>query len=158
MSGFEEVEMDFARLRLSENERAERLAAQTECTLTWLRGDGWPVAAIQTYVWERDAFWVTSFRDRPRVPCLIAEPRSAVAVSSAGSAAPPERMVSARTLATVHTDPHVGNWFYPAFCRRATSDDAAATVMARALARQDRVIIELRPQSWNSFDGGRLRG
>lgn len=140
------------------DERAELLASQTECTLTWLRADSWPVAVIQTYVWERDAFWVTSFRDRPRVARLIAEPRSAVAVSSAGSPQPPGRMVSVRTLAIVYTDPAEGNWFYSAFCRRAAPDDAAATVMARALANQDRVIIELRPQSWNSFDGGRLRG
>jgi hypothetical protein len=148
----------FARFRLSEYECAELLASQTECIPTWLNIDGWPVAAVQTYVWERDAFWVTSFRDRPRVARLITEPRSAVAVSSAGSPQPPERMVSARTLAIVHTDPAVGNWFYPAFCQRAAPGDAAAAAMPRALAHQDRVIIELRPQSWNSFDGGRLRG
>jgi hypothetical protein len=29
--------------------------------------------------------------------------------------------------------------------------------MARALAQQDPVIIELCPQSWNSFDGMRMR-
>jgi hypothetical protein len=40
-------------------------------------------------------------------------------------------------------------WFYPQFCKMAGLD-------AATLARQDRVVIELRPQSWNSFDAKRM--
>jgi hypothetical protein len=89
--------MDFAAFRLNDDERRQLLAVQTECTFGWLNSDGWPVSAFLTYLFERDAFWVTSFRDRPRVDCLIADPRSTVAVSSAGKELAHGRMISART-------------------------------------------------------------
>jgi hypothetical protein len=92
---------------------------------------------------------VTSFRDRPRVDYLIAEPRSTVAVSSAGKELAHGRMISARTLAVVHDDAPTAEWFYPRFGEVAGLD-------AAVLARQDRVVIELRPQAWNSFDATRM--
>ncbi|SPM31540.1 hypothetical protein [Mycobacterium terramassiliense] len=141
--------MDFAAFRLTDDERLQLLAVQSECTVGWLNSDGSPVSAFLTYVFQRDAFWVTSFRDRPRVACLVADPRSTVAVSSAGKPLPHGRMISARTLAVVHDDVSTAEWFYPRFCTMAGLDPAV-------LARQDRVIIELRPQAWNSFDGQRM--
>jgi hypothetical protein len=141
--------MDFATFRLSDDERIQLLAMQTECTIGWLNSDGWPVSAFLTYVFERNAFWVTSFRDRPRVACLVADPRSTVAVSSAGKPLGQGRMISTRTLAVVHDDVSTAEWFYPQFCKMAGLD-------AAVLARQDRVVIELRPQAWNSFDAKRM--
>ena len=68
--------MDFAAFRLSDDERRQLLSVQTECTVGWLNSDGWPVSAFLTYLFERDAFWVTSFRDRPRVDCLSRTPEA----------------------------------------------------------------------------------
>lgn len=149
--------MDFSDFRLSRAERLRLLDAQTECAITWLNSEGWPVVAVQSFVWRDGAFWVTSFRDRPRVSLLSREPRSAVAVSSIGTQLEPEQMASARTVATVHDDESTAQWFYPAFSRRVTSDENAARAMARTLAAQNRVIIALRPQSWNTFRGARMR-
>jgi hypothetical protein len=56
--------------------------------ISWLDAQGWPVAAVQSFVWDRGAFW-TTFRDRPRVSLLLDEPRSAVTVSSAGPSLDP---------------------------------------------------------------------
>lgn len=148
--------MDFSRLRLSHSERLRLLQTQTECTVNWLNSEGWPVAAIQTFVWRNDAFWVTSFRDRPRVSLLAREPRSAVAVSSIGTPLEAQQMASARTVATVHDDESTALWFYPAFSQRVMSDENGARAMARTLAGQDRVIIELRSRSWNTFRGTRI--
>lgn len=115
------------------------------------------MAAVQTFVWHDDALWVTSFRDRPRVSLLAREPRSAVTVSSMGTPLEAQQMASARTVATVHDDESSARWFYPIFSQRVISDRTGARAMARALAEQDRVIIELRPQSWNTFRGARIR-
>jgi len=153
----EENLMDFTAFQLTAEERTQLLNMQTECSISWLNAQGWPVAAVQSFVWDRGAFWVTSFRDRPRVSLLLDEPRSAVTVSSAGTSLDPEQMISARTLATVHDDDATADWFYPAFCRRVSRDDKAAAAMASAIAAQSRVIVELRPQSWNSFHGTRIR-
>ncbi|BCP05411.1 hypothetical protein [Mycobacterium paraintracellulare] len=149
--------MNFQAFQLTSEQRLRLLDAQTECTVSWRNAEGWPIAAIQSFVWEDDAFWVTSFRDRPRVTLLTADPRSAVTVSSAGTGLGPDWMVSARALAHVHGDASTAEWFYPAFCRRVTSDERSALAMAGVLAGQPRAIIELRPQAWNSFDGMRMR-
>jgi hypothetical protein len=141
--------MDFATFRLSDTERELLLAVQTECSVAWLNRDGWPVSAFLTYVFDRDAFWVTSFRDRPRVSCLLADPRSTVAVSSSGKDLRHGQMISARTTAVVHDDVSTAEWFYPQF-------GAISGLDAALLARQDRVIIELRPHGWNSFDADRM--
>jgi hypothetical protein len=88
---------------------------------------------------------------------LHADPRAAVVVSSKGTDVGPERMVSARATAAVHDDADTKEWFYPAFAARVAAEEAARPAFAKFLGRQDRVIIELRPVSWTSFDGILLR-
>jgi general stress protein 26 len=149
--------MDFRAFRLTAAEREELLAAQDECTVTWTNEEGWPVGVVQTYVWHDGAFWVTSFRDKPRVARLQADPRAAVIVSSKGTPVGSERMVSARASATVHDDAASKDWFYPAFAARVVDDETALPSFVKILGRQDRVIIELRPLSWTTFDGMLLR-
>jgi hypothetical protein len=150
--------MNFEAFRLTPAEREELLAAQHECTISWNNADGWPVAVIQTYVWQRSSIWVTAFNDKPRVGRLRADGRAAVAVSSSGTSLPADRMASARVMAAVHDDPAVAEWFYPAFAAIAAGpDERAQQGFVKALTRQDRSVIELRPVSWTSFDGGLLR-
>ncbi|MEZ0351969.1 hypothetical protein [Mycobacterium sp. pR1184] len=146
---------EFSQARLTGDAFARLLDTQTECVVSWIDGKGRPVSAVQTYLWRQDALWVTAYRDRPRVKALKVDPHSAVCVSSAGTELPVQQMASARTLAVVHTDGSTGGWFYPAFCERAFPQ--ISEKMAVLLAKQDRVIIELRPQTWNTFDGSRLR-
>lgn len=149
--------MRFDHARLGRAGREALLVAQDECTVSWTNDDGWPVGVVHTYVWHDGAFWVTAFRSKPRVGALGARPRAAVVVSSKGTDVGPEKMVSARVVATVHDDDATTSWFYPAFVARTGGDAAAREQMARVLARQDRVVIELRPVSWTTFDGVLLR-
>jgi hypothetical protein len=149
--------MDFKAFRLSDEAREELLATQDECTLSWTNDEGSPVSVIQSYVWREGQLWVTAFRDRPRVQALRHRPQAAVAVTSKGTDLGTERMASARVLATVHDDEDTKAWFYPAFAARAAGSPAAEQPFARALARQDRVIIQLAPVAWTSFDGALLR-
>jgi hypothetical protein len=149
--------MRFDLARLTPAVREELLVAQDECTVAWTNDDGWPVGVVHTYVWRDGAFWVTAFRSKPRVAALQTRPHAAVVVSSKGTDVGPEKMASARVVATVHDDEHTKAWFYSAFVARTRGDAAVREQMARALARQDRVIIELRPVSWTSFDGMLLR-
>jgi hypothetical protein len=149
--------VNFDACRLRTDEREDLLAQQDECTISWMNDAGWPVSVVQTYVWARGAFWVTAFQDKPRVDRLRADQRAAVAVSSKGTSVGPERMASARVIATVHDDESTASWFYPAFAARLTPDEKARDQFAGMLGKQDRVVIELRPVSWTTFDGVRLR-
>lgn len=125
--------------------------------MTWTNDDGWPVGVVHSYVWHDGAIWVTAFRDKPRVAALAACPRAAVVVSSKGTDLGAEKMASARVVATVHDDEATASWFYPAFVERTAGDARVRDLMLRALAKQDRVVIELRPVSWTTFDGELLR-
>jgi hypothetical protein len=147
----------FSRARLSPSDSDALLASQDECSIAWTNDDGWPVAVIQTFLWHEGSLWITAFRDKPRVAAMVARPRAVVTVSSKGTDQGPERMISARVVPTVHDDDGTKAWFYPAFAGRTSDDPAMQAGMAKALSRQDRVIIELRPVSWNTFDGIALR-
>jgi hypothetical protein len=149
--------VDFRAFRLTVAERNELLVAQDECTIAWTNVDGWPVGVVHTYLWTEGAFWVTAFRDKPRVARLTADPRAAVIVSSKGTSTGPGRMVGARASVVLHDDEDTKAWFYPAFAERAVEDELARPGFVKVLGRQDRVIIELRPVSWTSFDGNLLR-
>jgi len=139
-------------------DREALLAEQDECSIAWTNDEGWPVAVVQTYVWHDGALWVTAFRDKPRVAAWVADPRAVVTVSSKGTAQGRERMVSARVVPTIHEPGSpAAEWFYAAFGARFSDDPAVQNGMAKALSRQERVIVELRPVSWNTFDGVALQ-
>lgn len=149
--------MKFNNFRLSDPLKEELLNSQDECSISWLNRDGWPVGVIQSYLWHDGAFWVTAFANKPRVEALKQRPKATVMVSSKGTDLGPEKMISAKVLATVHDDDGTKTWFYPAFAARVQSDEHSRQLFAAALAKQDRVVIELRPVSWLSFDGMLLR-
>lgn len=143
-----------------EPERREAmLARQLECAVVWSTRDGWPVGVMHLYVWHEGRFWVTCTAARKRVAALRARPKSSVVV-----AFPDERTVTAKTLATVHDhgSPHHDR-FYRALAKRVVPGqppsirDAGEAAWIERLDTPDRVVIELAPQAWISFDGRKVR-
>lgn len=138
--------------------REELLAAALECVVTWTAGDGWPVSAVHWFVWRDRRFWVTAAADRGRIAALRARPRSSVVVSGTGALPGPPRSVTARTLATVHDDGRVlAGWFAAELAAKAHGPGTgAAGRFERMLRETPRVVVELRPEAWTSYDAGRL--
>lgn len=134
------------------------LARQDECAVVWSTSDGWPIGVMHIYVWREGRFWVTCMPERKRVPALRARPRSSVIVAFER-----EQTVTAKTLATVHEhgSPH-HDWLYRALAQkvlptqpenvRALGEDA----WVERLDAPGRVVIELAPQKWISFDGRKV--
>ncbi len=138
--------------------RAALLSRQTECAVVWTTSEGWPVGVMHIYVWHGDRFWVTCMPERKRVPALRARPQSSVIV-----AFPQEQTVTAKTLATVHehgSSEH--GWFYRALARKVLPSQPAAIralgedAWIERLDSPGRVVIELAPQKWISFDGRKV--
>jgi len=134
-------------------------AAQTECAVVWSTSDGWPVGVLHRYVWHEGRFWVSTMAHRKRVPALRARPKSTVIVS--GENVRPgwrDFTVTVKTLATVHEgDPEVTRWFFPALASRLTGGDAArAAAFVERLDTPGRVVIELDPQAWITYDGAKV--
>ncbi len=136
--------------------QAELYAAQTECVVNWTTREGWPVGVMHRFVWRDERFWVTCAPQRARVPALRARPQSSVVVTSEGTWLGGDISTTAKTLATVHDDPTIKAWFYPALAERQRETEADRIEFMRRIDTPGRVIIELEPVAWITYDGIRL--
>ena len=152
---------DVRDIGVDEAKREQLFEAQTECSVAWTTRDGWPVAVMHRFVWREGRFWITCTAERMRAKALRARPKSCVVVSSEGTWLGGDVTTTAKTLATIHDDRDVKDWFYPALARRQRSGEGAAADAARAefLRRIDtptRVVIEFVPVTWITYDGNKL--
>ncbi|MBY0398986.1 hypothetical protein K2X89_01740 [Myxococcota bacterium] len=150
---------DVSRYPIEEAARDALLAGQRECAVVWSTRDGWPVGVMHLYLWHEGRFWVTCTARRKRVAALRARPESCVIVAFSE-----ERTLTARTLAIVHATPSEhARWFYPALARQVLAEQPESVrregvegFVAR-LESDDRVILELVPHKWISFDGRKVK-
>ena len=138
--------------------REQLYREQLECTVAWSNREAWPIAVMHWFVWNNDRFWVTVMRQRKRVAALRERPESCVVVSSAGTRLGAARTVTAKTLATVHEGGEVGRWFFPALAAKAWGHDADEQAnFRRMLESTDRVIIELSPVQYITYDAMKMQ-
>lgn len=147
---------DVAGLGVDDQKRDRLYDAQTECAVVWTNSAGWPVGVLHRFVWHEERFWVTCTAGRARVPALRARPESCVIVSSEGTWLGGDVTTTAKTLATVHDDDTVRAWFYPRLAERQRGAVADRAEFLRRLDTPGRVVIELRPVEWITYDGVRL--
>jgi len=155
LADFEDVSL----YTIEDSHRETLLANGIECAVNWSTRDGWPVGVMHIYFWREGRFFVTCTAQRKRVSALRREPRSSVIV-----AFPEEQTITAKTLATVHApgNEHAA-WFYPALAERMlpgqpkTVREAGAAAFVERLESDQRVILELVPQKWITFDGRKVK-
>ena len=136
--------------------REELYQAQTECVVNWSTREGWPVGVMHRFVWRSEKFWVTCAPQRKRVAALRARPQSSVVITSEGTWLGGDITTTAKTLATVHDDPAVREWFYAALAQRQRKEPEDQREFLRRLDTPGRVVIELEPVDWITYDGVRL--
>jgi hypothetical protein len=140
-------------------EKIERLLQiQTECSVLWTTQDGWPVGVMHRFVFQDDKFWVTCASQRKRVPALKKRDKSAVIISSEGTAFGPDQTLTVKCRATVHEhNAAVKGWFYHALATKLHGGNAeGVAVFEKFLDTPTRVIIELEPSKWITYDGVKL--
>ena len=150
---------DVSMFAVDEGKRDRVFEAQTEAVLMWTTTDGWPVGVMHRFVWHDGRIWMTCAEQRVRVKALRARPKSCVSVTSEGTSVGADINIVAKTLAVVHPDDDraTKEWFFPLLAARQRKGDPAA--QAKFVERVDhpgRVVIELVPQSWITYDGNRL--
>ncbi len=138
--------------------RESLLASHRECAVVWSTADGWPVGVMHLYVFRNGRFWITCTGRRKRVTALRTRPRSSVIVAFES-----EQTVTAKTRARVHDHGSAHHdWFYRALAERvlpsqpAAIRDAGEAAWIERLDSPDRVVIELVPEKWISFDGRKV--
>lgn len=155
LQDFEDVSL----YTIDEAARDALLARHREAAVVWTTREGWPVGVMHIYLWREGRFWVTCTARRKRVSALRSRPRSCVVVPFAD-----ERTVTARTLATIHpAGSEATRWFYPELARAVLAEQPEAVRLEGVdgfvgrLESDDRVVIELVPQKWISFDGRKVK-
>ncbi|MCR9277004.1 MAG: hypothetical protein NXH85_03440 [Pseudomonadaceae bacterium] len=139
--------------------KVERLLQlQSECSVLWSTKDGWPVGVMHRFVYQDGKFWVTCASQRKRVPALKKRNKSAVIISSEGTALGADQTMTVKCLATVHEDnPSIKGWFYHALAMKLQQGDPdKVAVFEQFLDTPTRVIIELEPQKWITYDGTKV--
>ncbi len=142
-----------------EHSKIERLCQlQSECSVLWSTSDGWPVGVMHRFVYQDGKFWVTCARQRKRVPALRKRDKSAVIVSSEGTPLGGDQTMTVKCRAIVHDDNQaLKDWFYPALAMKLNEGDRGrAAAFRNFLDTPTRVIIELVPAKWITYDGVKL--
>lgn len=157
MSGEFEAFEELKHYPVDPDKRERMFAEQLECAVAWTTSQGWPVAVIHWFVWRDGRFWVTSTTVRKRVAALTARPASCVVVSSVGTSLGPAQSVTAKTAATIHDDLETKTWFYRALADKAYPDEPEyRDFFHRMLHDTTRVVIELEPVQWISYDATKM--
>ena len=143
---------------LSGEREATLLAKQTEAVFMWTNADGDAVGVVMNYVFHGGSFWLTGSGQRKRFAALRRRPRAAVAITSRGTDIGVSQSVTYKGDVVLHDDAATKAWFFPALAeRQRRGDDAGAKAeFLRRLDTPTRVVIELAPVRWITYDGNRL--
>ena len=144
---------------LDEEQLESLLVNARECALNWSTQDGWPVGVIHAYVWHEGRFWITCAVHRHRVAAIRRDPRVSVIVSSAAcdpDSGAPGGQATAKGRCIIHEDRETKDWFYPALANKISPDAEAAAAFVERLDSPLRVILEVIPEKWILFDGGKM--
>ena len=143
----------------SEQQINELMTKAGECTFNWGTIDGWPVGVIMSFLWKNGSVWVTAGAHRHRISAIRRDPRVSIVVSGAAAQHLPGSPAGAITIkgrAVIHEDRSVKDWFYPEFSGKGNPDAAAAQAFADRLDSPLRVVIEVIPEKWITFDAAKF--
>ena len=149
----------------SDEKREELLSKARECVFNWTTKDGWAVGVVHAFVWHEGRAWITCGVHRHRVSAIRRDPRCSVVVSGLAAPDGPNGAITIKGRAIIHDDEETKRWFYPALARgpygRAggaltEDEEAAAEDFVRRLDSPLRVIIEIVPEKWITFDAGKM--
>jgi general stress protein 26 len=133
--------------------REQLLAGQIECVFNWSTRDGWPMGVIMSCMWKDGRMWLTTGAQRHRVSAIRRDPRCSVVVTSTGTALGPGKTVTIKARCVLHEDRETKDWFYPAFASHLSPDPKSAEEFRERLDSPLRVVIEVVPEKYISYDG-----
>lgn len=142
--------------RLDPEQQEALLRANGECTFNWSTRDGWPMGVIMAYLWKDGRFWLTAGAHRHRIAAVRRDPRVSVVVTSAGTKLGPAKAITAKGRCIVHEDRETKDWFYPAFSAHLHRDPEKADEFCEFLDSPLRVVLEVVPEKWITYDGVKM--
>ena len=142
---------------LDDDSKERLLQTARECVFNWSTQDGWPVGVVMSFLWKDGKFWITAGAHRHRISAVRRDPRVSVVVS--GVATPhgkPAGTVTVKGRCIVHEDRATKDWFYREFAFKGNPDPDAVTAFIKRLDSPLRVVLEIVPEKWITFDGAKF--
>ncbi|NRB37191.1 MAG: pyridoxamine 5'-phosphate oxidase family protein [Pseudomonadales bacterium] len=133
------------------------LAAQNECTLSWITQDGSPAATVVSFLYAEDCIWMTALAGSARIRAISRDGRVAVTISGKGSKAGDTRCVSMRGSCEILADAKTRDWFFPLFSRRVLHKSrVGASMMAKSMNTADNLVLKFHSEKVIPYDAQRM--
>ncbi|NKB97700.1 MAG: hypothetical protein GKR90_04250 [Pseudomonadales bacterium] len=143
--------------RLNDADRDALLLAQRECVFNWCTRDEWPMGVIMSYIWRKDRVWLTAGAHRHRISAIRRNPQVSVVITSTGTELGPSKTITIKGRCIIHEQRETKDWFYPDFARALRPNETEAQNFATFLDSPLRVVLEVIPEKWITYDGMKMR-
>lgn len=143
---------------LDDDAREQILLEQNECSFVWGTRDHWPIGVIMSYVWRDGKFWLTATSQRARIKAIRRDPRVSIIVSSVGLAIGPARSITVKGRVKIRDDAETKAWLYPDITRAILRGAPQSMIdhFVQMLDSERRLILEVTPEKWITYDAGKL--
>lgn len=133
------------------------LLEQNECSFVWGPKDHWAVGVIMTYVWRDGRFWLTASNQRARISAIQRDPRVSIIVSSVGTSLGPAKSITVKGRVRIHEDREILERILPAISAAILPGaDAFQKKFTKMMDSPRRIVLEVVPEKWITFDAGRM--
>ena len=143
--------------KLNADDQQQLLLSQRECVFNWCTKDNWPMGVIMSYIWRKDRIWLTGGAHRHRMSAVRRNPQVSVVITSTGTAMGPGKTVTIKGKCIIHEEREIKDWFYPEFSRALYPEETEAEQFAEMLDSPLRVVLEIVPEKWITYDGAKMR-
>lgn len=149
---------DVSSYTLDEADEKALIAAQNELTFMWANKEGWPVGVIMSYVYKDGCFWLSVSSLRKRVQAVERDGRTAITITSKGSAINASLALTYKGMTEVLRDQETIDWFLPALAERLRPGDPEAQKLFYDLNNTpNRRVLKFTPTQRIGFDGRKMR-
>lgn len=143
--------------RLNDDDQEALLLEQRECVFNWCTRDNWPMGVIMSYIWRNGRVWLTAGAHRHRISAVRRNPQVSVVVTSTGTSMGPGKTITIKGKCVIHEDRETKDWFYPDFARALRPEEAEAQRFQEFLDSPLRIVLEVVPEKWITYDGAKMR-
>jgi general stress protein 26 len=143
--------------RLDEEDKENLLLTQKECVFNWCTKDSWPMGVIMSYIWRDGRVWLTAGAHRHRISAVRRNPQVSVVITSTGTSLGPSKTITIKGKCIIHEDRETKEWFYPDFALALRGEPEAAKTFEEFLDSPLRVVLEVVPEKWITYDGVKMR-
>jgi|TARA_B110000914_G_scaffold220443_1_gene230532 general stress protein 26 len=142
---------------LDANDQKALLLEQKECVLNWATQDDWPMGVIHSYIYRSGKIWITAGAHRHRISALRRNPKTSVVITSKGTSMGPGKSITIKGKCQIHDDKALKEWFYPEFAKAIRNTPEEADAFEEMLDSPLRVVLEITPEKWITYDGAKMR-